>query len=515
VQSDDSNRAEPGSSDGTQPIRVLVVDDEDLFRNAVERLLRHGGLSVTAVSDGHTALALLERETFDVMFVDVNMPFMDGPELLERVKAAGCSAEVVMMSASGDVSIAVAAVKGGAFGFLTKPFTSDDAVLIELRKAAQTKRLRDKTEHLQRQLLARPPQNEMLGLSPKIRELSRLVSGVATTSSTILILGESGTGKELVARAIHERSRRAGKSFVTVNCGALPAELVESELFGHARGAFTSAVSARAGLFDAANGGTILLDEIGDLPISAQVKLLRVLQEGEIKPVGSDQAKTVDVRVIAATNVDLKAAIASGKFRQDLYYRLNVIPLVIPPLRERGDDILLLAQHFLQRHARVAGQSLRLGPDATERLLAHSWPGNVRELEHAMEHAVVFTHGDTVTLNALPTEVRGSSEGNVRSDRPSARMRVAQDALGLSRTPAPPESVSSMRSFVTAHKLDTIPYNEARLRVVSEFNEAYVAAAMDSCGGNISEAARRSGVDRSNFRRLMRSTSGGKSDERD
>ncbi len=478
-------------------IRVLLVEDDEPWRIAVERVLRKGDLHVTAVADGPAALGVLEREQFDVLLVDVHMPHMTGPELLAKLKASGCTAEVVMMSGSSEVSTAVAAVKAGAFGFLTKPFFSHDAVLIELRKAAQTKRLHETAERLRAQLFTRPPSNEILGSSPKMRELSRLLSGVATSESTILVLGESGTGKELVARAIHERSRRAAKPFVSVNCGALPSELIESELFGHARGAFTSAISARAGLFEAAHGGTLLLDEIGELPMAAQVKLLRALQEGEIRPVGSDRAKSVDVRVVAATNVDLRAAMTAGKFRQDLFYRLNVVPLQLPPLRERGDDILLLAQHFLVKHAHGAGRGLlRLSDEVSVRLRGYAWPGNVRELEHAIEHAVVFTVGDVVEVTALPQDLR--------------RPPVIEE-----RAPEPPASSEGrpMSAFLSRQKLDTLSYLEARQRVLADFNDAYVAAALAACGGNISEAARRSGVDRSNFRRLMRATAQGKDDK--
>jgi DNA-binding NtrC family response regulator len=471
-----------------QPIEVLLVEDDDAFRSGVERLLREGGFEVVATPDATTALARLEGHSFDVLLVDVHMPGMSGDELLEHVKSTGDAAEIVMMSGSAEINVAVSAVKAGAFGFLTKPFVSYEAVLIELRKAAQAKRLRDRAARLQAQLLTRPPRDEILGSSAKMRHLLRLVSGVTATDSTILVLGESGTGKELVARAIHERSRRCTRPFVSVNCGALPSALVESELFGHARGAFTSAVSARGGLFDAANGGTLLLDEIGDLPMSAQVKLLRVLEEGEIKPVGSDHTRKVDVRVIAATNVDLKAATIAGRFRPDLYYRLNVVPIHLPPLRERGDDVLLLAHHFLQRSAQSAGRPpLRLSDEAAERLLSYAWPGNVRELAHAMEHAIVFSSGDVVPVDALPADVLAGSAG--RGAAPAA---------------PPASGLASMDGYLHAHQLHGLSFVDARLRVLSAFTDAYVAAALKACDGNISEAARRSGVDRSNFRRLMR-----------
>jgi two-component system response regulator HydG len=483
---------------GEDAVRVLLVEDEELFRRGVERMLRIAGFEVVAVEDASAALGAIGRSAFDVLLVDVNLPGSSGTDLLRRVKASDSSAEIVMMSGSAEVESAVAAVKAGAFGFLTKPFTSPDAVFIELRKAAQTKRLHERALELQEQLLARPPRDEIIGTSPKMRDLARVIIGVANTESSVLVLGESGTGKELVARTIHDRSRRAGKPFLGVNCGALAPELVESELFGHSRGAFTTAVSTRAGVFEAANGGTLLLDEIADLPVSAQVKLLRVLQEGEIKPVGSDHPKKVDVRVIAATNVDLKAATAAGKFRQDLYYRLNVIPIQIPPLRERGDDVLLLAHHFLQRHAHESGRGfLRLGDDAIECLLAHPWPGNVRELAHAMEHAVIFSSGDVVHASALPVELRGGLELEERTD--------LVPHLSAVHGATSPTAAAPMRTFISAHRLDALPYVDARQRILSAFNEAYVSATLEASGRSISEAARRSGMDRSNLRRLIRS----------
>jgi two-component system, NtrC family, response regulator HydG len=469
------------SSDSAEDERVtvLVAEDEELFRGAIERMLRRRGIVATVVPDGLDALAALEREPFDVVLADVHMRSMGGPELLSRVKESGCSSEMVMMSASPDVSIAVAAVKAGAYGFLTKPF-SEDALIIELRNAARTKRLRETAQRLQRQLEQLPTSSSIVGNSPRMQDVFRRVAGVAKTESTILVLGESGTGKEVIATAIHERSRRATKPFVCVNCGAIAPELVESELFGHARGAFTSAVSSRAGLFEAANGGTLFLDEIGELPMSAQVKLLRVLQEGEIKPVGSDHSKSVDVRVIAATNADLKAATVAGTFRKDLYYRLNVIPIQLPPLRERGDDVLLLARHFLQRYAeRTQRGAMTFNEETSERLLAHAWPGNVRELAHAIEHAVVLAPSNVITPADLPPEVRSTAA-------------------------SPHVDDASAMSLVRASSLHTVPYLEAKQRMLAQFNEAYITALLEECGGNISEAARRSGVDRSNLRRLMR-----------
>ncbi|MDB4941427.1 MAG: Response regulator of zinc sigma-54-dependent two-component system [Labilithrix sp.] len=525
--------------DGEQPVRALIVDDEDVLRTTLARVLKQRGIVATTAESGFAALDLLEKQPFDVVLVDVRMPGMTGPQFLQRVKAAGYPVEVLMMTAFADIATTVSAVKAGAHGFLTKPFVSNESVVIEVLNAAQFRRLRERTEHLQRELDARPRGGEMVGSSALMREVYRRIDGVATTNSTILILGESGTGKELVARAVHDRSRRAGKAMVTVNCAAIPKELVESELFGHTRGAFTTAERARAGLFEAANGGTLFLDEIGDLPMSAQVKLLRVLQSGEVKPVGSDTSKIVDVRVVAATNVDLKAAIAKGTFRQDLFYRLNVIAVRLPALRERGDDILLLAHHFVQKHAQLANRpATRLSHEAAVLLSAYDWPGNVRELEHAIEHAVVLTQGDVIYPASLPAELLSRQDGASQqqhgasssfgpagfgpapvSHGPSSfgggpvsgpDSRVASGTVAVSAVSAVTEGAGagSMNDLVASLGLAALAYPEAKKRILAEFNDAYVGALLKMTSGNMSEAARRSGLDRSNFRRLVRTTAG-------
>ncbi len=487
-----------GESAGEAPIRVLVVDDESGVRNAISRVLRNAGMVPHAAESGAAALELLDREPFDVALLDVRMPAMTGPQLLSRMKASRHPAEVIMMTAFADIATTVSAVKEGAYGFLTKPFVANESIVIEVLNAAGHKRLRERTERLQRELAELRP-GEMVGLCPQMREVNRIISGVAKADSTILVLGESGTGKELVARAIHQRSRRAGKPLVTVNCAAIPQELVESELFGHTRGAFTTAIAARAGLFEAANGGTLFLDEIGDLPISAQVKLLRTLESGEVKPVGSDTVKNVDVRVIAATNANLKAAIAAGTFRQDLFYRLNVIAVHLPPLREREDDVLRLAQHFLQKYAEVMGRPTpRLAPDAALCLTRYDWPGNVRELEHAIERALVLDEGDVVSASSLPPEI--ATWARSAPSRPSEITSVTSPASDAPFTRSIEEAVSAL-------SLHELSYADAKKRVLSDFTDAYVAALLRIAGGNMSEAARRSGLDRSNFRRLLRSRS--------
>jgi len=500
----------------TSNIRLLVVDDEEAFLRTVARIFKQHGIVAETVSSGYAALDLLDQRAFDVVLVDVKMPEMSGPEFLQRVKAAGYPVEVVLMTGFADISTAVSAMKAGARSFLTKPFVSNDAVVTEVMNAAQIRRLTTDVERLKREISAQAQTGRVVGTCAAIRDVYRRVEGVATTNSTVLVLGESGTGKELVARAIHDRSRRAGRPIVTVNCAAMPKELVESELFGHTRGAFTTAVNARAGLFEAANGGTLFLDEIGDLPMSVQVKLLRVLQSGEVKPVGSDTVKTVDVRVVAATNVDLKAAIAAGTFRQDLYYRLNVITLKLPPLRERGDDILLLAHEFLQKHAEASGRSaMRLSNEAALALARYEWPGNVRELEHAIEHAVVLSPSDVIPPSALPAEVLArwegvaqpaSSSSSPSSDALARSVEGPRVALAVDEAAGAGES-GTLRDLVTRLGIASMTYPEAKKRFLAEFNDAYVNALVAAADGNVSEAARRSGLDRSNFRRLARATS--------
>ena len=506
---------------------MLIVDDEDVLRTTLGRVLRQRGMICALAENAFEALEQLERDSFDVILVDVQMPGMTGPQFLQRVKTAGYAVEVIMMTAYADIKTTVSAVKLGAFGFLTKPFVSNEAVVIEVANAAQFKKLREKNDRLQRELSARSPTGDFVGNCASMREVYRMISGVATTSSTILILGESGTGKELVARAVHEKSRRANKPMIAVNCAAIPKELVESELFGHTHGAFTSAVSARAGLFEAANGGTIFLDEIGDLPLNVQVKLLRTLQQGEVKPVGSDSVKTVDVRIIAATNADLKASIAAGTFRQDLFYRLNVIAVRLPPLRERGDDVLFLAHHFVLQHAQTAGRipAPRLSPEAAMCIQRYDWPGNVRELEHAMEHAVVLSESDVIEPRALPFEVRRANSRSIAPPMSSsgiASSGVASSGAESASAPASSGRIavsggsgplsSEMPLSVVSHAtqaFDGLSYADAKKRALASFNEAYIESVVKAAAGNMSEAARRAGLDRSNFRRLLKSTSGG------
>jgi DNA-binding NtrC family response regulator len=464
------------------PANVLVVDDEPALRRNLTRILTAQGMHVSTAENGEEGLTQLESVRPDVALVDVMMPRLNGLEMLARAKAKGSHTEFVMMTAHAGLEEAVAAVKSGAYHFLTKPFESNDAVAITVAQAAAHKRLLDRTRSLEQQLQARERFGEILGSSPKMLDVYRLIEGVATANSTVLILGESGTGKELVARAIHQTGARASKPFVPVNCAAIPRELVESELFGHVRGAFTGAQNARAGLFETAHTGTVFLDEVGDLPLAAQVKLLRALQEGEIKRVGSDETRVVDVRVLAATNVDLKGRIDTGVFRTDLFYRLNVISISLPALRERNDDVLLLAHHFIEKYARRLGREpKRLGPDAAAAMMEYAWPGNVRELEHAVERALVLAPGPVISSQDLPPEMR-----------PSVRL------------PEPGRTAATPTKLAIPTQLTDLPFAEAKRVAILQFEEAYVAEAMRRAHGNLSEAARQAGVDRSNFKRIVR-----------
>jgi two-component system response regulator HydG len=489
--------APPPLSSEARAVHVLVVDDEAALRRSVARVLETRGMKVGQADDGRAALEYMEQTPPDVAIVDMMMPGLGGLELLARVKAAGMPVEIILMTAFADVDAAVAAMKAGAYHFLTKPFHSNDAVAHAVVKAAEHRRLADRARELEQVLLSKERFGEIIGASPKMLDVFRLIEGVAPTSSTVLVLGESGTGKELVARAIHQMSPRSKKPFVAVNCGAIPRELVESELFGHVRGAFTGAQSSRAGLFETADGGTILLDEVGDLPLAAQVKLLRVLQEGEIKRVGADETRTVDVRVLAATNVDLMTRIQAGQFRRDLYYRLNVIAIELPPLRERGDDVLLLASHYLQKFARSMHRDAKqLAADAVRSLREYEWPGNVRELEHAIEHAMVLSQKDVICASDLPFV------------RPSGTFREGVAIGGIGAEASGPRAELGGRGAEAAHAmladLAELPYAEAKRRLVALFDETYTGEILRRTGGNMSEGARRAGLDRSNFRRLLK-----------
>jgi two-component system response regulator AtoC len=386
---------------------VLVVDDDASMRHVLSLILADHGYEVRAVGSAEDALRELATRDYDVVLTDVRMPGMGGLELLRRVQADDAERLVIVMSAYGSKEAALEAMKAGAYDYLSKPFRPDEVVLV-LRKAEERERLARENRRLRTELSGGYRADAIIGDSPAMQELMRQVRKVAPQRVTVLLEGESGTGKELLARALHELSPRASLPFVAVNCGAIPGELIESELFGHVRGAFTDAVRAKKGLVTEADGGTLFLDEVGELPLGVQVKLLRFLQEQEVRLVGDVRSRKVDVRVVAATSRDLSRDAAEGRFREDLLYRLDVVRIRLPALRERPDDVRALAAHFLAKYARLRPDlpGLALGDDAREALLAHRWPGNVRELEHALERAVVLAEGPLIHEQDLPDTLR-------------------------------------------------------------------------------------------------------------
>lgn len=386
--------------------RVLVVDDEENIRHLVLVVLKKAGYDPVACANIEDAWARLQQEPFPIVISDIRMAGGDGRELLRRIRTSGTPSNVVMMSAYGGDDVAIACMQEGAYDYVNKPFRPEELVLL-LRKIDEREALFRENQRLRAQLDERPALGELVGASPAMNAVFQTVGKIAPYKATVLLTGESGTGKELLARAIHRNSPRASGPLVAVNCGAIPENLLESELFGHARGAFTGAVKARRGLFQEADGGTLFLDEIGELPLALQVKLLRVLQEEEVRPVGESKTERVDVRVIAATSRDLEEQSRTGAFREDLFYRLNVIHIRIPSLRERREDIPRLVDHFLARFGRKFGRNLDgLEAETLDALLAYDWPGNVRELENALERAVILSDGPLLDVAALPPAVR-------------------------------------------------------------------------------------------------------------
>jgi two-component system response regulator AtoC len=411
--------------------KVLVVDDEPGLRQSLGLLLSDAGYAVTAESDGKKALDRALAEPFDLVLCDVRMPEMDGLSFLRSYRSRGGDGLVIMMSAYGGEDAALAAMKEGAYDYLPKPFRPDEVVLT-LRKAEERERLRRDVAGLRAQLATGPAERGLVVESRAMRAALDLVARVAEHNTTVLITGESGTGKEVIARAIHRASPRAARPFVGINCAAIPESLLESELFGHVRGAFTGATADKAGLFDQASGGTLLLDEIGELPLGLQAKLLRVLQEGEIRRVGDQKTRRVDVRVLAATARDLSAEAAAGRFREDLFYRLNVVAIELPPLSERHEDIAPLARHFVARLAQRFGRALTLSDAGVTWLEQQEWRGNVRELENAIERAVVLTDRDTLEprdFARAPLTAHRGPGGTLSDVVEAAETQAISDAL--------------------------------------------------------------------------------------
>ncbi len=445
--------------------RVLLVDDKANILKLLERVLGESH-QVTIAADGQRAISLIGSREFDVVLTDLRMPGADGFEVLRAAKARAPQTEVVMMTAFATVQDAVTAMKHGAFDYLPKPFDPDDASLVVARAL----------EHRRRQARAPEPEadatayHDLVGRSPAMRATFKLLEQASRLDITVLLNGETGTGKELAARAIHTHSARKERRFVPVNCGALPGELVESELFGHARGAFTGASAAKPGLFEEAEGGTLFLDEIGDLPLAVQVKLNRALQEKEIRRVGENGPLRIDVRLVAATHRDLKAEAAAGRFREDLFYRLNVFPVILPALRERREDVPLLAAHFLEKHSRAHRKELSgFDGEALRVLTGYPWPGNVRELENAIERAVAVSHGPTIELHDLPSDLESGQQGSVPGE-----------------------------------VLVRMPYREVVDLARDRVSRDYLVALLKEFKGHVTHAAERAGMERESLHRLLK-----------
>jgi two-component system response regulator AtoC len=406
-------------------LSLLLVDDEENIRFSLARLLERHGYRVTTAVDGEDALQRLQRHEFDIVLSDLRMPKRDGLELLAELRQRRVLANVVLMSAYASRDDALAAVRAGAADYVAKPVNPEE-LLFTLRKVHERSALQRENEALRRAARGADGFHGILARSAPMRRVFDTVRKIAEYRTTVLLSGESGTGKEMVARALHTSSSRRDAPWVAVNCGAIPEPLLESELFGHVRGAFTDATRDKVGLFEEANGGTLFLDEIGDLPLLLQVKLLRVLQESEIRRVGDNRVRTIDVRIVAASVHDLGQRVREGRFREDLYYRLNVLPLHLPPLRERPEDIPLLADHFVQRLRALLDRDVRgISPQAMATLTEYGWPGNVRELENVIERAMVLSEGSLLGVDDLPDHIRATAT--------SVRSLIDTDELSIKR----------------------------------------------------------------------------------
>ena len=448
----------PGQLAATSPTEsILVVDDEEVMRDVLGTLLVQAGYKVTVAESGQAGLALARKQSFDAAIVDVMLPDMGGLEVLEELKKNDPEAVVLVITAFASVETAIHAMKRGAFDYVTKPFKHEE-LLHTLRNALQQRRLLDENRQLRTALRAQGKFSEIVGKSPKMMEVFALIAQAAPSRSTILVVGESGTGKELVAKAVHANSPRSDKAFVVVNSGSLPHELLESNLFGHVKGAFTGAVYNKKGLFELADKGTLFFDEIGNIPLETQAKLLRVMQEREFMRLGGVDTLKVDVRIVAATNIDLRQAVDDGRFREDLYYRLNVIAVQLPPLRQRKEDVPALVNHFVVKYARENGrEKVEVSPEALQVLMDYDWPGNVRELENVIERGVVLSPDGRIGRELIPEHVR------------------ARPVFHLPPMIVPPEGISLKD-------------------VIAGFEKRLIESTLESTGGVQKEAARLLGL---------------------
>jgi two-component system response regulator HydG len=447
--------------------QILLVEDDASVGTLLSLELKRRGYEVVLAKNGMDALKLLSSDSFDAVVTDLKLGDIDGLKVLEASKKSQPGTEVILITGHGSIDTAVAAIKAGAFDYLTKPVEPEELAIV-LAKALERRRLLGEVERLREEVKGKFSFEGIVYASPLMQKVLDLVRKVASTDATVLVQGESGTGKELIARALHEKSPRKAGAFVAINCGALPEGLLESELFGHVKGAFTGADRNKRGLFEEASGGTLFLDEISETTPGLQVKLLRALQEGEVRRVGDNHPVKVTGRLVTATNKDLGKLVKEGKFREDLYYRLKVFPIYIPPLRERPEDILPLAEHFLRKaRAKIGGKAMRFAPQAAEALKAYAWPGNVRELEHAIERVLIMAGGTVVTLADLPPEAQPPAEAAAGS-RESASTKAPETNL-------------------------------------KELEKQHILEVLDACRQNQGEAAKRLGIGRNTLWRKLKS----------
>lgn len=508
----------------TAPGKVLIVDDDEGLLRACERVLKGAGYTPISTPSPGNVMSIIRKEMPDVLLLDVKLGSASGLDVLKDIKEKTPDVEVIMMTAYATLDLAIEAVKAGAYDFLTKPFESNDKLILAIQNALEKRHLVARAQELEREVEEKYCFDSIIGKSLPMQEVFRTIRDISRFDLNVLIQGQSGTGKELVAKAIHYSSRRKQTPFVAINCAALTESLIESELFGHERGAFTGAIEKKKGLFEAATGGTIFLDEIGEMPLPLQSKLLRVLETGEMRRVGGIETLRVNVRVIAATNKELEKEIATGRFREDLYYRLNVISVTLPPLKDRSEDISLLVRRFVGASSKKTGKKAMKVPSRTmEALVTYPWPGNVRELENAIERAVVLAPGDEIRVEDLPHAVRAiamsspappgapsSPIPDLRSEAAAPAREIAGGSLG--RTPDQPSNGSPEPSDPQADgalprivPMETnMNYQELKERTIQEFDKTYLALLLKKSGGNISLASHLAGMDRSNLKRLLK-----------
>lgn len=491
--------------------KVLIVDDELNMRVVLHAMLKKKGFQVSEAADGLEALDYLAKESFDLIVTDLKMPRLNGLGLLESVKSKYPDIPVILITAHGTIETAVDALKKGAFDYITKPF--DQAELINVIEKAIRTRIRNQDEIIL-------PMEEIdkygiVGCSEKIRDIYKTIEQVSSTKTTILITGETGTGKELIAHAIHQSSPRSDNAYIKINCGAIAESLIEAELFGYEKGAFTGATSAKPGKFELADGGTIFLDEIGEIPKDMQVKLLQVLQDQTFERVGGIRTIKVDVRIIAATNRDLLKEIKEGNFREDLYYRLNVVPIKMPPLRERKEDIAPLAHYFLERFNTTLNKDIKgIDPEVLDCIKNYSWPGNIRELENLIERIVLLTSGESISISDLPDEMKAAPDPAIQGLEKGEKNRFEEYLLRemenfterlvlMARSEKKAEEETSTRADLNADGKQEGPYRKFIKSQTAEVEKRMIERILEECSGNITHAAKRLGFSRKGLQLKM------------